>query len=189
MIAEQPSKDIQNTINYGARHNEEITRSNLNESLFHGTYAILYLRKADIKIHLADLNRCLQKINEEINSHNDSCYTMPYEGYADYESANQTFSTSTTEMQIRDAEMYGSTDLERINEELTYVQNSKDGEINNANFNCGNALRLISNSLEFQKPYCERKRITINIINWLLVVIALGVGISLGKFGRRWDEK
>lgn len=163
------------------------TTSNGNESLFEAYYALFYAWKAFYKMDAFELNTCLKNIENELLIHSDSCYTIPYEASEGYKSSSSAYNSSVDAIKRLDKRSYGLPEFENLINAIDGIYNDR-GRIRTASRTCDDSLRLISKSLEYQEPYCKRAKFTSNFVNFTLVLIALMVGIIIGKFGRRWDE-
>jgi len=183
------TESIKKTIQDGRGHVSDGRNPN-SESLYHGMYSILDAWMAFNEIDLENLQECLQKVNQEIEIHNDSCYSIPFDAYETYESVNTTFISASEVIQNIGARQYGPNDLNYIKDDINFVTENERDTISLAKQQCDNSLKQVTNSFNFQKSYCVRKKVTITVINWSIVFISFifgGIfGIYLGKFGERW---
>ena len=160
-----------------------------NETLkyFDSLYAEMYGQSAMMQIELADLNTCLGQITKTINSHNNSCYNIPYEAYDKYVAVNNTYN-SYSSMYAMDRYGYDVSQLQympNVAENIIGMQN----QIRISYSTCQSALTMINQSASYQELYCKKRNSLIQIIAWPYILAALIAGAMLGKFGTRWNKK
>lgn len=187
-FSESGREEVRNYISSGRDEIKDRTYySNENESLFHASYAILYAKKAFYKLELLELENCVKKIKKVISNYTDDCYILPYEGVQNYISSNSTFTSFSEVLQYLDRRRYDEKEFDKVIRDTdTTIDN--ENNVRNAYWKCQEGLNLISNSLKHQEPYCKRQKLTLSFINLNLIGLALIIGYTIGKFGRRWDE-
>ncbi len=157
---------------------------NENESLFHGYYATLNALKAFHKIQVIELELCVKQAEKVLNNHTDDCYIPPYESYESYRAANS--STESNIFNYLDNYRYDKyEDIQDVRQDIDRVQENEE-RVSQVKYECERALRTIAESFEHQEPYCKRRKLTINFVNFSLVSLFLAVGFAIGKYAERW---
>lgn len=158
-----------------------------NESLNHASLGILFAQNAFYKINTYDLGNCLKDIEKVIESHKDTCYSLPYDGAIDYDTSNSSYFSHLDSLNYLDGITSRHLELKETQSYIGGIYNNRH-HLNSAAWKCTDSLKLISSSLEYQESYCKRKIITLDILNGIAIAIALITGIIIGKMGTRWDE-
>ena len=154
-------------------------KMNYSESLLQAYYARWFSWSAVHKFMLFELKYCLEKINTLLQrNENDNCYVPDYTAYKDYSSANTTY-FSQIEHRSLDDTPFDTKEIKMIKQEISGVH--KDMElVLKANTKCDMSFRIINETFEFQKPYCEvRKSIKYTTyLIWAIVFVYIGILIE-----------
>lgn len=157
----------------------------VNKSLLHSYYTHWYAKRADYKLTLFDAEKCIEDTKEVIERKKDSCYVLPFLAYREYQEQNRSIYGELESNRLRYWYPYEYEESEKMREEIMNVYNAEE-RVGLWLRDCEEAFYSINESLEFQEPYCIRRKISLISINisWLLVV--LGIGILVGQ---RWKQK
>jgi len=180
------SEDIKADITRGwEKIRDASSYSNINESLFEAHYALFYVWKSFFKVETNSLKMCVNEVGQMLNSHNDSCFIPPSEGWKLYSSSKKVLQDKLEDIERLNSKNYYFEENPSLLQTISNTYQDRK-EAYKATNDCDKAMRLISESFAFQEPYCKKRDFTLSLLDWILATIAIIVGIFIGKFGGRW---
>lgn len=162
-------------------------KENINESLLQAYYAEWFAWGARYKIYLFELRYDIEKTNALLDSHKDSCYVPDHDAFEEYSSANRSYISLRGDIVLGDRP-YNIKDIEKMKGEIRFLHNRVQF-ISDIKNDAENSLKIINGTFEFQKPYCAARTKAMYLFNFILLVVALGIGILIGQRWKTWIEK
>lgn len=152
-----------------------------NESILYAHYSEWFALAAKGKLKLLNLKYCLQEQNALMERYaDDPCYVPDHSTYEYYNEANSTYASMRT-YTFRERDPFDTRDIDIMKRELTYLDglNTRLSELNGK---CEGSLRVINETFELQKPYCEARGIIFKAtyVIWAIVLVYIGILIEKG---------
>ncbi len=157
-----------------------------NETLLYAYYSLWYSEKADFMEVLYRLKYCLENVTDVLAIHSNKCYIPNNEDYEDYKTSNNTYAFSKNSG-ILTKHPYETIDIDIMKEEISYLQRRR-GDLSQAKSDCESALGNIGDTFDFQKPYCEARRIFMNLTYTFGAVFLFFLGYLIKDIIEKWPE-
>lgn len=148
-----------------------------------------FITRAESKIHLYDLEKCINQIVFLLEKYNDStCYNVDYVINALKES-NSTYTSSEWFLSHDDARGYSENQLELLKNEIYSMYNTGSNALERGNGKCIDNVRLANESFEYQNKICEPRKNLISLFNYSSIVFLLAIVLSVGFILGKWSNK
>ena len=157
-----------------------------NASLLYSYKANYFAWRALLKYNLVEVRQCISELTSIINeSTYDNCSIPPYEAYDFYNDAKNYYLVNKDYDKDEVREL---TSIDKVKRKIDSVKQDRQ-DLKSIKWKCESATRIMKESFTLQEPYCKSKLFLDKALNWSSIIIALLVGLFIGRFGRRWDKK
>ncbi len=175
-------KDAKEAIGLSKRKQNE-------ESTLEAYYSLWYYWRAKYKERLFELRYCVLTINDLIETHNSSegCFVPDYQSYDDYRLSNDTYVQGIDNLVLEDYPQRIN-DVKKIEGEINSLMRMNDPIQQQASV-CSGAAATIKSTFEYQKPYCNARKIALITLNWGQILALIAFGLIIYRPMSEWIEK
>ncbi len=152
-------------------------QNNETESLWLTYYANYFAWRAEWTLNLFDLKYCVEKTARLTRTYDDACYEPNYEADLVYQDSSDWY-YSTSYGKFDDEEPYWR-DPQDVNWEFDDIYRSSK-ELDEVFARCENSFEILNDTFEYQKPYCEKRKISIIALKWAEILILITLGVLVG---------
>lgn len=180
---------IKNDISSGRGKIEDSSRSTEeNETLFHALYGLYFADKANYKITGYQLKGCITDTESLLGEHDNICFIPSPLGFKGYKAANNTLNSFMNSLDFYDRDRtFGETERSNLENAIDRLYRDED-RVRDGKGLCEKSLKMLKESFDHEENYCKVKDGSTNLAVISLVLIALLLGVLMGKVGRRWGK-